>query len=212
MIRNIFIGLTALTIMSSNVGAAPSIIDKPIPWSPYKEQLIERYTQEHYGRVQTTIVPQAVVVHWTACSTFETAFNWFYDEADADGELNVASHFIVDRDGTIYRLTDETALNRHAIGYNWCAIGIENVGGVDGVEDLTDEQLNANVELILYLRDKYPSIEYVFGHYQQDAARASGLRIELVPDYYAIKPDPGPEFMRRLHERLQDAPLTFFDE
>ena len=45
--------------------------------------------------------------------------------------------------------------NRHIIGYNWCAIGIENVGGVNGVEDLTDAQLEANVELIKYLHKKY---------------------------------------------------------
>ena len=207
----IFIGLTMLSAMSTNAFAAPVIIDKPIVWTEYREQLIEEYTQEHYGRVQTTIVPQAVVVHWTACSTFKTVFDWFYNEAMDDGTLNVASHFVVDRDGTIYRLTEETALNKHAIGYNWCSIGIENVGGVDGVEDLTDAQLESNIELIRYLHDKYPTIKYVFGHYQQDAARASGLRIELDPDYYAIKPDPGAKFMNGLRARLGNE-FTFFED
>ena len=44
-------------------------------------------------------------------------------------EVNVSAHFLVDRDGTIYRLMPETRLARHVIGLNWCAIGIENVGG-----------------------------------------------------------------------------------
>ena len=43
--------------------------------------------------------PKAVVVHWTASNTWESAYNHFYHEARADGTLNVASHFLVSRDG-----------------------------------------------------------------------------------------------------------------
>ena len=207
--------IAILILMASlqlKVFAEPCIIDKPIAWSSYKEQLIAEYAQLHYGKNITQIVPQAVVVHWTASNTYESAWIWFYNEADEDGTLNVASHFIVDRDGTIYRLTDETALNRHAIGYNWCAIGIENVGGVNNIEDLTDAQLYANIELIQYLHEKSPTIKYVFGHYQQDVARESGLHIELVPDYYAGKEDPGAKFMKGLRESLQYTGLIFYAE
>jgi len=151
------------------------IVDKPIQWSAYREQLIREYAQTHYGKDMVQIEPQAVVVHWTAAGTWESTYRYFYHEVKEDGTLNVASHFLVDRDGTVYRLTPETVLNRHAIGYNWCAIGIENVGGVDGKEDLTKAQLEANSKLICYLQEKYPAIRYVFGHYQQDAARSSGL-------------------------------------
>ena len=191
---------------------AISIIDKPIVWSENREILIKEYAQLHYGKSETHIVPQAVVVHWTVSETWQQAYNWFYNEEMADGTLNVASQFIVDRDGTIYRLTEETALDRHIIGYNWCAIGIENVGGIDGQEDLTETQLAANIELIKYLHEKYPTIKYVFGHYQQDAARASGLYIENVEGYYSIKSDPGPKFMRGLHAALNADDLIFFEE
>ena len=191
---------------------AISIIDKPIAWSGNRERLIEEYAQLHYVKNETRIVPQAVVVHWTVSETWEQAYNWFYNESMADGTLNVASQFIVDRDGTIYRLSEETALNRHVIGYNWCAIGIENVGGIDGREDLTEAQLAANIELIRYLHEKYPSIKYVFGHYQQNVARASGLYIENVAGYYSIKSDPGAKFMRSLHSALSEDNLIFFDE
>ena len=191
---------------------AISIVDKPIVWSENRERLIEEYAQLHYGKNETRIVPQAVVVHWTVSETWEQAYNWFYNESMADGTLNVASQFIVDRDGTIYRLSEETALNRHVIGYNWCAIGIENVGGIDGHEDLTEAQLTANIELIRYLHEKYPTIKYIFGHYQQNAARASGLYIENVAGYYSIKSDPGAKFMRSLHSALSEDDLIFFDE
>ncbi len=201
-------------ILFFGLAEAVEIIDKPIKWTAHRERLIREYALEHYGFEATEIEPRAVVVHWTAFGSFDSTYRYFYAEEFASGidagTLNVASHFLVDRDGTIYRLTSETALNRHAIGYNWCAIGIENVGGVDGAEDLTVAQLQANVELIKYLHEKYPAIEYVFGHYQQVEAKKSGLFIELVPDYFAGKPDPGKIFMRHLRDYLEGDGLTFF--
>ena len=202
-----------LPVLLSVASAAQlEIIDKPIIWTEYKEKLIRDYAQTHYALDRITIVPQAVVVHWTASSTFESAYYTFYHEARSDGTLNVSSHFIVDRDGQVYRLTPENALNRHVIGYNWCSIGIENVGGTNGLEDLTPAQMEANDGLIRYLQDKYPTIHYVFGHYQQDQARASGLYIENVPGYYYIKIDPGKTFMAALHDRLKDTGLIFYEE
>ena len=191
--------------------AMPRIVDMPIPWNEEKDRLTQEYSQLHYWDPQVEIIPQAVVVHWTVSTTWESPYNYFYPEQMADGTLNVASHFLVDRDGTIYRLTPETRLNRHIIGYNWCAIGIENVGGMDNMEDLTYEQLVANIELIRYLHAKYPTIQYVFGHYQQDVARETGLYIEHVDGYYSIKTDPGPIFMRGLKDNLKDEGLLFFE-
>lgn len=134
---------------------------RPIAFTDRRRRLIREYARIHYGREMETIVPQAVVVHWTASDSRDGVYRYFYNEENPhlrNGTLNVASHFLVDRDGTIWQLTPETALNRHAIGLNWCAIGIENVGGVDGREDLTRAQMEANVKLIRYLRGKYPTI------------------------------------------------------
>ena len=126
--------------------------------------------------------------------------------------MNVSSQFLVDRDGTVYRLLPETTLARHVIGYNWCAIGVENVGGEGGAEDLTDAQVAANVRLIRALHEKYPTIQYVFGHYQQTAARASGLYIEQVEGYHSIKSDPGPSFMSAVRGQLSGEGLIFYPE
>lgn len=194
------------------VRAAPAIVDQPVEWSAEREALTRAYAERHYGMNLAEIVPQAVVVHWTAGPTWESAYYHFYHAAAADGTMNYASQFIVDRDGTIYRILPETTMGRHIIGYNWCAIGIENVGGVGGAEDLTDEQAVANIELIRYLQEKYPTIRYVFGHYQQDAARASGLYIEQVEGYRSQKADPGSQFMQKLREGLATSGLMFFPE
>ena len=214
--KKIFIAICAAIIFFASTAHAEDVpyLDNFILWTAHRDELIDEYTLKHYGKICREIVPQAVVVHWTAGGTLESVWEFFYPEEmpDDEGRLNVASQFLVGRDGTIWRLMPETNLARHAIGYNHCAIGIENVGGYDHQEDLTDAQLEANVRLIKYLHAKYPTIKYIFGHYQQDAARSSGLYIELVPNYYAIKTDPGAKFMRGLREQLESDGLTFYDE
>ncbi len=214
--KKIFFAIfAAIIFLNSSAFAEEKIfVDNFILWTDKRDELIDEYTLKHYGKICREIIPQAVVVHWTAFGTLESNWKYFYAEEmpDDEGRLNVASQFIVDRDGTIWRLMPETKFARHIIGYNHCAIGIENVGGYDGREDLTEAQLAANVRLIKYLHEKYPTIKYVFGHYQQGKARASGLFIENVPGYYAIKTDPGPKFMRGLREQLESDGLIFFEE
>ena len=195
---------------ASRTAAAPVILDRPVRLTEYRQQLMREYALQHYGEAFTEIVPQAVVVHWTESTDADGVYRYFYKEARKDGTLNVCSQFLVDRDGTVFRLTPETMLDRHAIGYNWCAIGIENVGGVKSREDLTPAQLRANVALIRYLQEKYPTIRYVWGHYQQTAAKASGLYKEQVQGYFHGKVDPGPKFMKALQKRLNGTGLLFF--
>ena len=199
---------------SSALAEEKIFVDNFIPWTENRDRLGDEYTLKHYGKVIREIVPQAVVVHWTAFGTLESVWKYFDAEEmpDDEGRLNVASQFIVDRDGTIWRLMPENKFARHIIGYNHCAIGIENVGGYNGREDLTKAQLAANIRLIKYLHEKYPTIKYVFGHYQQGKARASGLFIENVKGYYAIKTDPGKIFMRGLRTQLESDGLIFYDE
>ena len=195
---------------ASRTAAAPVILDRPVRLTEYRQQLMREYALQHYGEAFTEIVPQAIVVHWTESTDADGVHRYFYKENRADGTLNVCSQFLVDRDGTVFRLTPETMLDRHAIGYNWCAIGIENVGGVKSREDLTPAQLQANVMLIRYLQEKYPTIRYVWGHYQQTAAKASGLYKEQVQGYFHGKVDPGPKFMKALQKRLNGTGLLFF--
>lgn len=191
----------------------PAIVEKPIAFTDKRRQLMREYSRIHYGQEMETIEPKAVVVHWTASNSMEGVYRFFYDEEKKslkNGTLNVASHYLVGKDGTIWQLTPETALNRHAIGLNWCAIGIENVGGVDGREDLTEAQLEANIKLISYLHKKYPTITWVLGHYQQDKAMHTELWKENIKGYYHGKIDPGPIFMKGLKKGLSKEGVKFF--
>jgi len=190
------------------------IIYKPVLLTDYRKQLAREYAQMHYGEPFDTIIPQAIVIHWTASNSMQAVYNYFYgEEASTDreyGKLNLTSHYLVDRDGTIYQLTPETNLNRHAIGLNWCSIGIENVGGVNGNQDLTDAQLESNEKIVRHLTSNYPSIKYLLGHYQQDRTKKAGLWKENISEYYADKPDPGPVFMQSLINKVNDLKLVTF--
>ncbi|WP_279127179.1 peptidoglycan recognition family protein [Acidaminococcus fermentans] len=203
----------AARVQETITPARPAIVVRPLAFTDLRRRLMRDYARIHYGREMETIVPQAVVVHWAASNSRDGVYRYFYNEENPrlkNGTLNVASHYLVDRDGTIWQLTPETALNRHAIGLNWCSIGIENVGGVEGREDLTQAQMEANVRLIRYLRGKYPTIQWVLGHYQQDLARHTSLWKENISGYYHGKTDPGPRFMGGLKARLAGEGVKFF--
>ena len=141
--------------------AKQRIIDRPITFDQERVHLTLEYLDKRYGLKQTepTITPKMIVVHYTVIPTLEKSFqvfenaklpNWRPEIAGASG-LNVSSQFLVDRDGTIYRLMPETRMARHVIGLNHCAIGIENVGGTNEAP-LTDAQLEANIWLTRFLK------------------------------------------------------------
>jgi N-acetylmuramoyl-L-alanine amidase len=207
-------------ITQANLAATDAIdiqiVDKPIRMTDYRVQLAREYARLHYEMDISTIMPQVIVIHWTASDTLDATYSYFYaEEASSDfyqntGKLNVASQFLIDRDGTIYRLTPEDFLDRHIIGLNWCAIGVENVGGTDGNEDLTPEQLRANGKLVRYLKNKYPTITYLIGHYQQNFMKQTGLWKENIPGYATGKIDPGPVFMEALIKNVQELSLHTF--
>ena len=122
------------------------------------------------------------------------------------GLVNVSAHFVVDRDGTIYRLQPETRFARHCIGLNHIAIGIENVG--DEVEHpLTDAQITADAALVRDLAARFP-ITHLFGHFEVMKLHASPLYVELDPTYKNDKPDPGARFMAAVRERVADLHLA----
>ena len=186
--------------------AAPRIVDWPISFSQQRVDLTRDYIREHYGvdAPDITIVPRIVVLHWTAVPTLQGSWNVFDQETlqgsrpdlAAAGQVNVAIQFLVDRDGTIYRLMPETWMARHVIGLNYNAIGVENVGGSgDRAEDLTEAQVAANIALVRYLAEKYPSIEYLIGHQEYREFEGHPLWLEKDPSYRTGKRDPGEGFM-----------------
>ena len=171
--------------------------------------------EDRYGleKEEPVIEPKMVVLHWTAIPTLERSFGAFNNPKlpgsrtaiAGAGDLNVSTHFLVDRDGTIYRLMPETTMGRHVIGLNHAAIGVENVGGT-AETPLTEAQLEANIWLVRYLKSKY-DIEYVVGHHEYTNFEDHELWLEKDPGYRTQKSDPGADFMEQV--RAATADLNF---
>jgi len=190
------------------------IIQKPIDYSKEKIKLSLDYMKEHHGLNQKIpkIMPKIIVLHYTAGGTVESNFRYFNNlhlenqrsTLKKQSSLNVSSHFIIDRDGTIYQLVDPELFARHTIGLNYCAIGVENIGSK--AQPLTDKQVEANAELVRYLIKKYP-IEYLIGHSEYGVFRNSKLWKESNPKYFTGKADPGDDFMKKVRAKVTDLKL-----
>ncbi|MFS4468305.1 N-acetylmuramoyl-L-alanine amidase [Maribacter sp. 2210JD10-5] len=206
--------ITVLIVLASFFSCTSTkiIVDRPIVFNDEREALTLEYLENRYGLVQNTptIVPKMIVLHWTVIPTFEKSFeafdnptlpNWRPEIKDISG-LNVSSQFMIDRDGTIYRLLPETTMARHVIGLNHCAIGIENVGGTEKLP-LTKAQLKSNIWLVRYLKDKY-DIDYLIGHYEYTLFENHPLWLERDDGYRTKKTDPGQYFMQKVRDAVSD--------
>jgi beta-N-acetylhexosaminidase len=200
-------------------GCAPGlkIHDRPIQFSADRESGTLQYIADHYGEspADISIVPRIIVLHWTAINGFEESFAAFDPEElggsrpglVAAGDVNVSIQFRVDQDGTVYRLMPETWMARHCIGLDYSAIGVENVGGGDGNDNLTDAQIEANIQLVRYLAGTYPTIRYLIVHMEYLDFEGDPLWLEMDPSYRTKKIDPGDRFMSAVRAAVADLGL-----
>jgi N-acetyl-anhydromuramyl-L-alanine amidase AmpD len=177
-------------------------------------RLTELYSATHYGiRSYHLEQPQMIVVHYTAIPTLKESQRFFKpshldpsSRADiaGGGELNVAAHYLVDRNGALYQLAPEDILCRHTIGFNNRAIGIENVAANAG--SLTERQAQATAGLISRIVKRHPGIRYLIGHHEYRNRQLPHYQLfqELDPTYrFTDKIDPGPQFMTRVRHLLK---------
>jgi N-acetylmuramoyl-L-alanine amidase len=202
-------------VTASN-GPSVTIVDAPIQWSDERERLTLEYRRRHSDPAATdlTIAPKVIVLHFTGGSSAKSTRGYFdhlkIEAARKDlargGAVNVSAHFLVDRDGTIYRLQPETRFARHCIGLNHIAIGIENVGD-EKKYPLTDAQVEADAALVRDLAARFP-ITHLLGHHEVMKFRDNPYFVELEKDYHNSKNDPGERFMQRVRERVADLKLS----
>ncbi|WP_373069940.1 N-acetylmuramoyl-L-alanine amidase [Sulfurimonas sp.] len=201
--------LIILTISFLN---AQQIIQTPIDFSQHRIELTKSYIKAHYGinAKDIKITPKIILIHHTAINSYEESLSRFIDEelpslrADISsaGAVNVSTHFMIERDGTIHQLMPLDFMARHVIGLNYSSIGIENVGGENGEDNLTDDQLEANIFLINYIKKKFDSIEYLVGHYEYRCFENHKLWLEKDDGYRTKKNDPHPNFMEKLFNKI----------
>ncbi len=105
-----------------------------------------------------------LVFHATATNTLEETLSIFIDKEE---QPRVSSHYVIDRDGTIYQLIDETKRAWHAGISSWGdihedmnshSIGIEfqcPATGPQSVDVFTKEQIQAGLELCTDIVKRY---------------------------------------------------------
>lgn len=200
-------------VVAAPVAPANTIVDKLLPFSDRRRELTVAYLRAHVDpeRTDATLEPKAIVLHWTAVNDLEQSWAIFAPEElqgrpdiDDAGRVNVSAHFLVDRDGTIYRLMPDDLVARHVIGLNQVAIGVENVG----VDSLTEAQLAANIALVRHLRATHPGITHLLGHLEYQQMEGHPYFQEIDPDYRTTKVDPGADFMTAVRTAVADLGLA----
>src|SRR3954453_9469734 len=114
----------------------PAVQQWRIPFPQQRKAEMRAYARRHYGINSYTLTKPKVIVEHVAVAASAAATRDVFVPDRPDPELHelpgVCSHFVVDRDGTIYQLVSLKLMCRHTVGLNYTAIGIEHAGFNDG--------------------------------------------------------------------------------
>jgi beta-N-acetylhexosaminidase len=127
------------------------------------------YARRHYGIDSYRLTnPMVIVEHYTDTASVAATYDIFAPDRP-DTELHelpgVCSHFVIDRNGTIYQLVPLGLMCRHTVGLNYTAIGVEHVGYTDRQILHNADQFQASLRLTRWLRCRFGiSISNVIGH------------------------------------------------
>jgi len=139
------------------------IVKDLIPYTPTRLAQMRAYSERHYGVNTYRLHPMAVVLHFTATSTYSSAHDTFVSNAPNGGEEpGVCAQYIVDQDGTVYEQVPPTIQCRHTIGLDDVALGIENVQITGPDAHWADQQIlhrpaqiTADLKLVKWLQAIY---------------------------------------------------------
>ena len=109
-------------------------------------------TNLQFKDMSTRKATQRIILHHADaknCSA-EDIHRWHLN----NGWSGAGYHFLVRKDGKIYRLRPEDKVGAHAYGSNYNSIGICFEGNFME-EDMPAEQIKAGQELVAYLKNKY---------------------------------------------------------
>ena len=183
-----------------------------IPFGRDRKHQMGHYSKRHYGRWRYRLSsPEVLVLHFTGGSTYGSARNHFASNTPNRGELpGVCAHFVIDKDGTIYKVVRTSIRCRHAIGLNHLSIGIEMVQETGSGSRWADRQIlqrrpqiRAALKLVRFLKIKHRiQMRDIIGHAMVNDSRhfkdLQGWRSDHT-DW--VRPDVR-EFRRRLRKML----------
>lgn len=127
-------------------------------------------TNLKFKQMDTRKSTQRIILHHAAaknCSA-EDIQRWHLN----NGWSGAGYHFLVRKDGKIYRLRPEDKVGAHAYGSNYNSIGVCFEGDYM-VENMPEEETKAGQELVAYLKNKY-GISEVEVHKRVNATSCPG--------------------------------------
>lgn len=144
-----------------------------------------RISSPNFGERKGFDGPDMIIIHYTAMATAEAAI-----ERLCDPDPEVSAHYLIDENGLITQLVEETYRAWHAGVSQWgarsdinsCSIGIElaNPGPLDDLPPFPEAQITALEALIADIRIRWDIPDrHILGHEHVAAGR---------------KFDPGPKF------------------
>ena len=96
-----------------------------------------------------------IAVHCTAGSQKSTV-NDLLAEFKKKGWKAPGYHYVITSDGKIHQLLDTEKVSNGVKGYNSVTVNVAYTGGIDGVDNRTDEQKKSLIILLKLLRKRYP--------------------------------------------------------
>ena len=116
-----------------------------------------------------------IILHHSASSvaSAEDIHRWHLNN-DWEG---AGYHFLVRKDGSVYRLRPEDKIGAHAYMNNYNSIGICFEGNFE-VEEMSDVQVQSGKELVAYLKNKY-HINKVQGHRDVNSTSCPGKNFKF---------------------------------
>jgi len=190
--------------------------DKPIVFDDLRTKLTLDYVKKHYkiSLKQIDFSPGMLVLHRSKTANLVDFFESrrksilpgtqeFEDDENAD--VNMSTHYVIDRNGAIYSLMKDFQIARHSVGLDRHAIGITLVGTAN--DELSDTQVVAAAMLARYLKSKYSTLEWLVSDGEAIAFQDSPLWEEKLPFTKDPDLDPGAAYMAKLRGFVADLKL-----
>ena len=158
-------------------------------------------TNLKFGYMDSREVTNMIVLHHAAAKTCsaEDIHRWHLE----NGWAGAGYHFLVRKDGKIYKLRPEWAVGAHAQGSNYRSLGICAEG------DFNSENMNANqmasiAELVRYLKQRYP-IQKVVPHKDVGSTDCPGKNYPFTTIKHMIEEEEPEMTDEQLFAKIEDA-------
>lgn len=153
----------ALAARVQAVEVAPGAVWDPIPYGAKRQSQMAGYSARHYGVRSANLTDvRQIVLHYTVSASYAPVHSLFAANTKARTPTGgyeypgTCTHFVVDKDGTVYQLVSLKLMCRHAVGLNHRSIGIEFVEMRSADAILArPKQMAAGLALVRWLQGRY---------------------------------------------------------